>query len=385
MRRVLIVMAALAMLAATLAVPAFALPGEEEGGAPAPEWIFPVVGEDGVDFGYSDTWGACRGSGCSRAHEGVDIGTYGVKGVPVVAAADGYVRFVNWSSSSDYLNPDRCCTIMLVHDGGWETSYIHLDNDTPGTDDGLGWGVAPGIVPGVEVSAGQLIGWVGDSGNAESTYPHLHWEVHAPGGIAVNPTPHADSATRIDEPIPTVWNGVFKDDDASVHETNIELIAALGVTKGCNPPDNDEFCPEREITRGEMAAFIRRLFELPGIGTDYFTDDDDTTFEHDINALMASGIGFGCTDDAYCANAALSRGEMAELLMRAFGIDPAEDGADAFSDIGGSPYEAAIEAIGTSGVSKGCDPPDNTMFCPERTLTRAEMATFFARALGIGS
>jgi hypothetical protein len=165
------------------------------GGDP-PEWIFPVVGTDGVDFAYSDTFGACRGSGCSRTHHGVDIGTYGVKGVPVVAAADGYVKHVNWSSEPDDLNPDRCCTLALVHDNGWETWYIHLNNDTPGTDDGQGWGIADGIVPGAQVKAGQLIGWDGDSGNAEGTIPHLHWEVHV-DGVVVNPTPHADAAMRI--------------------------------------------------------------------------------------------------------------------------------------------------------------------------------------------
>ena len=164
-----------------------------------PPWIFPVVGTDGVDFYYSNTFGACRGSGCSRSHHGVDILTYGVKGVPVVAAADGVVRFVNWSSDPENLNPDRCCTISIEHAGGWRTSYIHLDNDTPGTDDGLGWGIAAGIVPGVEVMAGQLIGWVGDSGNAEGVAPHLHWEVHH-DGVVLDPTPHADAAMRIAEP-----------------------------------------------------------------------------------------------------------------------------------------------------------------------------------------
>lgn len=190
---------ALLALVATLAplAPSPALAADAD---TPPDWIFPVVGEDGVDFGYRDTFGACR-SGCTRRHHGVDIGTYGIKGVPVVAAADGVVRSVNWSSNPDYMNPDRCCTIALRHEAGWETWYIHLDNDTPGTDDGQRWGIAPGIVPGVEVYAGQLIGWVGDSGNAEGTSPHLHWEVHAPGGVVVNPTPHADAATRIPAPI----------------------------------------------------------------------------------------------------------------------------------------------------------------------------------------
>ncbi len=166
---------------------------------PPPAWIFPVVGMDGMDFAYSDSFGDCRGSGCSRGHDGVDIGTYGVKGVPVVAAADGRVRYVNWSWNPEDIDPDRCCTIAIEHANGWETWYIHLDNDTPGTDDGLGWGIADGIVPGALVTAGQLIGWVGDSGNAEGTIPHLHWEVHD-DGVVVNPTPHADAALRIAAP-----------------------------------------------------------------------------------------------------------------------------------------------------------------------------------------
>jgi hypothetical protein len=161
---------------------------------PPPDWVFPLVGTDGVDFAYSDTFGAPRGGG--RTHHGVDIGTYGIKGVPVVAAADGVIKYVNWSSEADDLNEERCCTLAIQHADGWETWYIHMNNDDPGTDNGLAWGIAEGILPGVEVKAGQLIGWDGDSGNAEGTIPHLHWEVHLNGAV-VNPTPHADAALRI--------------------------------------------------------------------------------------------------------------------------------------------------------------------------------------------
>jgi len=137
--------------------------------------VFPVQG----DNYYSDTFGAPRGG--SRTHAGQDILTYGVKGVPVVAVAAGTVRWIG----------STCCFLAISHDDGWETWYIHLNNDTQNpdgsyTDDGLGYGIADGVVVGARVEAGQVIGWVGDSGNAEGVSPHLHFELRDPGGTPVN-------------------------------------------------------------------------------------------------------------------------------------------------------------------------------------------------------
>jgi len=109
------------------------------------------------------------------------------KMVPVVSAITGTIRSINWSHDEEDIDPTRCCTLVIRSDDGWETWYLHLNNDTPGTDDGLGWGISPDIHIGTRVQAGQLIGWVGDSGNAESTSPHLHFELHDPYGVAVNP------------------------------------------------------------------------------------------------------------------------------------------------------------------------------------------------------
>jgi|GEM_PF-1202703 len=94
----------------------------------------------------------------------------------VYAVADGTVTWVG----------STCCTLTITHDDGWESHYIHLNNDTPGTDDGQGWGIAPGIERWSRVERGQLIGWVGDSGNAEGTSPHLHFELWASDGVAVD-------------------------------------------------------------------------------------------------------------------------------------------------------------------------------------------------------
>ena len=106
---------------------------------------------------------------------------------PLLAAASGTIRLVNWTSSASDLNPERCCALVLAHDDGWESRSLHLNNGTPGTDDGKGWGIAAGLVPGSRVDTGDVIGWVGDSGNAERTSSHLHFELRDPEGTIVNP------------------------------------------------------------------------------------------------------------------------------------------------------------------------------------------------------
>jgi Peptidase family M23 len=146
--------------------------------------IFPVIGEVHI----ADNFGAPRGGG--RTHEGVDIMTFGVKGLPVVAAASGVVDWIG----------QTCCYLAIQHDDGWSSWYIHLNNDTPGTDDGQGWGIAPGIERGTRVEAGQLIGWAGDSGNAEGTAPHLHFELRRPDGVAINAYDALLAAPRLTEP-----------------------------------------------------------------------------------------------------------------------------------------------------------------------------------------
>ena len=108
------------------------------------EIVFPLAGPNN----YTDTFGAPRSGG--RTHAGTDI--LADKRVPVVAAAAGTVGWMH-----DELG-GNCCAMALRHDDGWESWYIHLNNDTAGTDDGMGWGFAPGITPGAHVEAGQLIG-----------------------------------------------------------------------------------------------------------------------------------------------------------------------------------------------------------------------------------
>jgi hypothetical protein len=181
--------------------------------------------------------------------------------------------------------------------------------------------------------------------------------------------------------------GSFTDDDGSVHEGNIEAIAAIGVTKGCNPPGNTRFCPDSPVTRGEMAAFLVRAF--PALtddgGGNSFTDDDGNVFEAEIARIAAAGITRGCNppgNTRYCPDSPVTRGEMAAFLVRALDLDD-DGGGNSFTDDDGNVFEADIARLAAAGITRGCNPPDNTRYCPGSPVTRAEMATFLTRGLGL--
>ena len=180
--------------------------------------------------------------------------------------------------------------------------------------------------------------------------------------------------------------GTFSDDDGNIHEGSIEAIAALGITKGCNPPTNDLFCPSGTVTRGQMAAFLVRALGLTDSGSgNLFADDDGSIFEDDIDKLGTAGITKGCNppaNDRYCPDREVTRGQMAAFLVRAFGYTN-DGGGNLFADDDSSVFESDIDRLGTAGVTKGCNPPTNTNYCPDAFVKRDQMATFLTRALGL--
>lgn len=130
--------------------------------APAGEGMYcPVQGI----VAFTDTWGAPRSGG--RAHQGVDL--MAARGTPVVAIEGGSVRL-----RTSVLGG---ITIWLYGAGGTHWYYAHLD------------GYADGLGSGQQVGAGELLGYVGSSGNASAFAPHLHFEQHPGGGAAINPYP----------------------------------------------------------------------------------------------------------------------------------------------------------------------------------------------------
>ena len=165
----------------------------------------------------------------------------------------------------------------------------------------------------------------------------------------------------------------FDDDDTSIFEADIEWLSAAGITKGCG---TRLFCPDNNVTRGQIAAFLVRAVDLPATEVDFFTDDNDSIFEGDINRLAASGVTKGCSTDSYCADDFVTRGQMAAFLNRALGLPATTN--DFFTDDDGSLFEGDINRLAASGVTKGCS---TDSYCADDFVTRGQMAAFLHRAL----
>jgi murein DD-endopeptidase MepM/ murein hydrolase activator NlpD len=154
---------------------------------------------------FHDDWRARRSGG--RRHEGNDL--MAPKMTEVYAAAAGTVVKVSESARAGRY-------LIIEHADGWETYYIHLNDDNLGRDDGrASWflTLAPGIGVGTTVKAGQHIAFTGDSGNAEGAMPHTHFELHH-DGVPRNPHPYLveawDRATAaIPYPAPPVLSGFY--------------------------------------------------------------------------------------------------------------------------------------------------------------------------------
>lgn len=151
-----------------------------------PTLIFPVAGPTT----YTDDFGQPRAGG---PHQGNDL--LATKKTPVVAVEAGKVKFWTTSASAG-------CMLYLYGESGTTYDYIHLNNDLTMENDNRGKCVpgisyARGLKNGAKVSAGQLLGYVGDSGDADGLHAHLHFEVHPGGAAAVSPFPYLQTAQHL--------------------------------------------------------------------------------------------------------------------------------------------------------------------------------------------
>jgi glucose/arabinose dehydrogenase len=166
----------------------------------------------------------------------------------------------------------------------------------------------------------------------------------------------------------------------------IEGIAAAGITTGCG---DRIFCPESPLTRDQLAVLLLRgehgsSYAPPAANGTIFSDVSKTTFAAAfIERLSAEGITTGCGMGNYCPAVPVTRAPMAKFLLRAhdgssYQPPPAQG---VFTDVpASSPFAAWIEELSARGITTGCG---GGKFCPNSTVTRAQMAAFLARTFSI--
>ena len=144
----------------------------------------PGLPHAGLDLEISDDFGVwTRG----RTHRGVDV--FSPRRTPVLAVGDGVVTTLQYDDRPGWY-------IAIEHDGGWRSLYLHLDGAEPRWSRdlrGAETAFAPDAVPGMYVEEGQIIGFVGNSGNAQNQAPHTHFELHR-DGEPVDPYPLLQAA-----------------------------------------------------------------------------------------------------------------------------------------------------------------------------------------------
>jgi hypothetical protein len=186
-----------------------------------------------------------------------------------------------------------------------------------------------------------------------------------------------------------VWIYPYFDDVPLSHLffDDVLWLATQRITYGCNPPENTLFCPQEPVTRGQMAAFLVRARSYSfGAGADLFIDDNGSVFELDIDRLGTAGVTRGCNppvNNRFCPDGLVTRDQMAAFLVRAYGL-PDLGMPDLFVDDDDSIFQADIDKLGATGVSRGCNPPVNNQFCPDDPVTRQQMAAFIQRAVAYG-
>ncbi len=130
-----------------------------------------------------------------------------------------------------------------------------------------------------------------------------------------DPDPHPPSHPNPGATPPPAGHGLpFNDIAHSPFASDIVWLSQSGITTGCSA---QSFCPGGAVTRGQMASFLARALKLPATTRDFFDDDERSIHERDINRLAAAGITGGCGSDNYCPSEAVSREQMAAFLHRA--------------------------------------------------------------------
>jgi SpoIID/LytB domain protein len=323
---------------------------------------------------------------------------------------------INWGATKWVPAVDATAGQVVTHNGSIISAYYSSSNGGRSDDSGEAWGTARSYLISVDdasslATANPFRAWVVgvtparvasifDLDTVTSVRVTARYTSRAAGTVEVSGVKGGAATTvvrtgkqvasalglrshyfnvdwRVPQSGPAGSVSPFTDIAGSTHSEAILGIYQAGVTNGCSPT---AYCPNDRVTRGQIASFLARARDYPPATGDHFTDDGGSPHEPNINIIFEQGISSGCEPGRFCPNSLLKRYEMAVFLVRAI-PDLEPGGPDAFSDDNGKWYEPYVNAVADRGITLGCAPGK---FCPNDTVTRAQMASFLYRAFLAG-
>jgi len=230
-------------------------------GAAVPQKIvFPVLGSTT----YTDDFGDPRADG--PPHQGIDI--MATKRSLALAAEAGKVEFWTHSATAG-------CMLYLHGASGTDYYYIHLNNDlTPKNDNRgkcvAGTAYAKGLKDGAKVVAGQPVGYVGDSGDANGIHAHLHFELHPGRKAATDPYPWLQRATHLLFSAPRGMPFTLELRGTVVSVTDDSLKLTVGTVNAWPMRQHQTQLKRRLLVTVPVDATVQRVpsFGLPGTPPD---------------------------------------------------------------------------------------------------------------------
>jgi len=264
-------------LALVVALPALLVGAASAGSRQPPTTIvFPVLGPTT----YTDDFGEARAGG---PHQGIDI--MAPKRALALAAEPGKVKFWTHSATAG-------CMLYLYGASGTTYYYIHLNNDLTGRNDNRGKCVAGtayarGLKDGAKVTAGQVVGYVGDSGDANGIHPHLHFELHPNGGRAVDPYTWLQSGLHLlfAAPRGSPFTLELRGTVAGVTDSSIRVKAA---TVNAWPMRQRQTKVKRKlVVEVSSSALVQTVAKIGGPGTSATLADADVGQAVDVWTTVA--------------------------------------------------------------------------------------------------
>ena len=278
------------------------------------------------------------------------------------------VTFTVTTTNDSAFEPNETIVITArTDDYGTATVTITIRNDDP--DPGGGGGGGGGAPP--------PAGGGGGGGGGGAPPPAGGGAPPPAGGGPVAP------------PAQPACQGRFCDEDGSVHEANIERIAAWEITLGCDAEDATKYCPSAQITRRQMAAFLYRAVSQrwtiqPPEGIE-ISDVPADAWYRTFADWVVSVEAFAAPNGLFNPGGVVTRADMAVMMIAAFPhLESVEEPADLFNDVEDldPAIVRAVEGMYGRGVTRGCT-AEPLNYCPDQPVTRAQMASFFVRAIDL--